>query len=160
MDLLFVQTQLLTVTICRTTTQLKRCSSRRTVTVTHWMSCIANWRRTVSVHTLSNLLSSTCWWRWWLWIWMILLIIDNDYYHTYSLYIKCSKVSVMYVHNGGRGQLSSEWRHNENDMAMTIAGLWRYGDWQRGHGLHHSSNTIMTHWINQWTMAFFLIESH
>ena len=21
-------------------------------------------------------------------------------------------------------------RHNENDVTMTIAGLWRYGDWQ------------------------------
>jgi len=31
-------------------------------------------------------------------------------------------------------------RHNEieNDVTMTIAGLWRYGDWRRGHGLHHS----------------------
>jgi len=71
-----------------------------------------------------------------------------------SLYIKCSKVSVRtYVRNGGRGQLSSEWRHNENDVitrtgaasaasavgmrrhnendvTMTIAGLWRYGDWR------------------------------
>jgi len=52
--------------------------------------------------------------------------------------------------NGGRGQLRSEWgqnendvimrtgaasavgarRHNENDVTMTIAGLWRYGDWR------------------------------
>jgi len=31
-----------------------------------------------------------------------------------SLYIKRGKVSVTYVGNGGRGQLSSEWRHNEN----------------------------------------------
>ena len=59
----------------------------------------------------------------------------------------------MYVRNGGRGQLSSEWRYNENDVimrteaasaasavgarrqneddvTMTIAGLWRYGDWR------------------------------
>jgi len=53
-----------------------------------------------------------------------------------------------YVRNGGRGQLSSEWRHsendvimrtgaaigasrhNENDVTMTIAVLWRYGDWR------------------------------
>jgi len=34
-----------------------------------------------------------------------------------------------YAHNGGRSQLSSEWHHNENDVTMTIAGLWRYGDW-------------------------------
>jgi len=71
-----------------------------------------------------------------------------------SLYIKRGKVSVFtYVRNGGRGQLSSEWRqnendvimrtgaasaasavsarrHNENDVTMTIAGLWRYGDWR------------------------------
>jgi len=31
-------------------------------------------------------------------------------------------------------------RHNENDVTMTIAGLCRYGDWQRGHRLHRSSN--------------------
>jgi len=56
----------------------------------------------------------------------------------------------MYVRNGGHGQLSSEWRHNENDdimrtgaanavgarchnendVTMTVAGLWRYGDWR------------------------------
>ena len=71
-----------------------------------------------------------------------------------SLYIKRSKVSVRtphtYVRNGGCGQLSSEWRHNENDVitrtgaasavgarrhdenevTMTIAGLWRYSDWR------------------------------
>jgi len=58
-----------------------------------------------------------------------------------------------YVRNAGRGQLSSELRHNENDVimrtgaasaasavgarrhnendvTMTIAGLWRYGDWR------------------------------
>jgi len=65
------------------------------------------------------------------------------------LYIKRGKVSVTYVCNGGCGQLSSEWRHNDNDVIMrtgaaqaigarrhnenditiTIAGLWRYGDW-------------------------------
>ena len=30
----------------------------------------------------------------------------------------------------GHGQLSSEWRHNENDVIMIIAGVWRYGDWR------------------------------
>jgi len=41
-----------------------------------------------------------------------------------------------YVRNAGRGQLSSEWRHNENDVIMIIAGLVadgtgrRYGDWR------------------------------
>jgi len=30
-------------------------------------------------------------------------------------------------------------RHNENDVTMTIAGLWRYVDWRRGHGLHRSN---------------------
>jgi len=39
-----------------------------------------------------------------------------------------------YVSNAGRGQLSSEWRHNENDVIMIIAGLVadgrRYGDWR------------------------------
>jgi len=38
-------------------------------------------------------------------------------------YIKRGKVSVRtyirsYVRNGGRGQFSSEWRHNENDVIM------------------------------------------
>ena len=23
-----------------------------------------------------------------------------------------------------------EWRHNENDVTMIIAGLWRHGDWR------------------------------
>jgi len=41
-----------------------------------------------------------------------------------------------YVRNAGRGQLSSEWRHNENDVTMIIAGLVadgtgrKYGDWR------------------------------
>jgi len=52
-----------------------------------------------------------------------------------GLYIKHGKVSVRYVYvtdvrNDGRGQLSSEWRHNENDVTAAIAGLWRYGDWR------------------------------
>jgi len=37
---------------------------------------------------------------------------------------------VTYVRNAGRGQLSSEGRHNENDVTMTMAGLCRYGDWR------------------------------
>jgi len=71
----------------------------------------------------------------------------------HSLYIKRDRVSVTYVRNGGRAQLSSEWRHNENDVimrtgaasaastagarrhnendvTMIIAGLSRYGDWR------------------------------
>ena len=52
-----------------------------------------------------------------------------------SLYIKRGKVSVRtyvrtyvsYVRNAGRGQLSSEWRHNENSSLMDIA----YGDWRQ-----------------------------
>jgi len=40
-----------------------------------------------------------------------------------SLHIKRGKVSVhtyvrTSVRNGGRGQLSSKWRHNENDVMM------------------------------------------
>jgi len=31
--------------------------------------------------------------------------------------------------------------HNENDVTMTIADSWRYGDWRCGHGLHRSSNS-------------------
>jgi len=44
------------------------------------------------------------------------------YYNSKSLYIKRGKVSVRnvwtFVHNAGRGQLSSEWRHNENHVIM------------------------------------------
>jgi len=71
-----------------------------------------------------------------------------------SLYIKRGKVSAvrcpnvcMFVRHAGRGQLSSEkrhnenyvlmrmglrapWRHNENDVIMMIAVLRRYGDWR------------------------------
>jgi len=49
-----------------------------------------------------------------------------------SLYVKRRKMSVVrsYVRNCGRGQLSSGRRHNENDVTVTIAGLWRYGDWR------------------------------
>jgi len=47
-----------------------------------------------------------------------------------SLYIKRGKVSVRtYVRNAGRGQLSSEWRNNDNDVTLIIAGR-RYGDWR------------------------------
>ena len=38
-------------------------------------------------------------------------------------------VRTYVVRNGGRGQLSSEWRHNENDVTVIIAGR-RYGDWR------------------------------
>jgi len=51
-----------------------------------------------------------------------------------SLYIKRGKVSMhTFVRHAGRGQLSSKWRYNENDVIMIIAGSWR-----RGHGLHRS----------------------
>jgi len=46
--------------------------------------------------------------------------------HIYVL----NAVRCPYVRNGRRGQLSSEWRHNENGVTMTIAGLLRYGDWR------------------------------
>jgi len=53
-----------------------------------------------------------------------------------SLYIKCGKMSVhTYDCNAEHGQLSIEWRHNENDVIMIIAGLVadgpsrRYRDW-------------------------------
>jgi len=73
------------------------------------------------------------------------------------MYIKRGKVSAQtyvrsYARNAGRGQISSECRHNENDVimrtgavstasavarrhnendvTMTIAGLWRYGNWR------------------------------
>jgi len=37
-----------------------------------------------------------------------------------SLYFKRGKVSVTYICNGGRGQLSSECRHNENGAASAV----------------------------------------
>jgi len=75
-----------------------------------------------------------------------------------SLYIKCGKVSVRsYVCNAGRGQLSSEWRHNENgdcERRRRETGEWRHNDnswlteiWQLatcGHGLQHSSTRRKT----------------
>jgi len=62
-------------------------------------------------------------------------------------------VSATYVRNAQRGQLSSEWRHNENDVIMrtgTAIREWRHNDnsWlveilrlaTCGHGLQCSSN--------------------
>jgi len=49
--------------------------------------------------------------------------------------VRCPYVRS-YARNAGRGQLSSKWRHNQNDVTMIIAGLvadstgWRYDDWQ------------------------------
>jgi len=57
-----------------------------------------------------------------------------------NLYI-LNAVRCPYIRTGGRGQLSSEWCHNENDVTVTIAGLWIYGNWRRGQGLQCSSIT-------------------
>ena len=63
-------------------------------------------------------------------------MLQTDTARLTSLYIKrgirCPYVRtyVTYVRNAGRGQLSSEWRHKENDVIMIIDGLWRYGDWR------------------------------
>jgi len=84
--------------------------------------------------------------------------LHRYYTHVYSLFVhylyilnavKCPYSVCSYVRNAGRGQLRSEWRHNENDVIMRtgaaraggargvndvimiIAGLWRYGDWRR-----------------------------
>jgi len=56
-----------------------------------------------------------------------------------SVYIKVSVRMYVrsYVRNGGRDQLSSEWCHNQNDVIMRIAGLWRYGEWQH----------VATYWL-------------
>jgi len=51
--------------------------------------------------------------------------------HLYTLNaVRCPYVRTFVRRNGGRGQISSERRHNENDVTMIIAGLWRYGDWR------------------------------
>ena len=58
--------------------------------------------------------------------------------HLYILNV----VRCPYVRNGGRGKRSRQGRHNENggcerprrhnenDVIIIIAGLWRYGDWR------------------------------
>jgi len=50
-----------------------------------------------------------------------------------SLYIKRGKVSVnengVIMRTGAASAVGAR-RHNENDVTMTIAGLWRYGDWR------------------------------
>ena len=51
-----------------------------------------------------------------------------------------------YVCNAGRGQLSSEWRHNENDVIMIIVGL--YGDWRR---VATGCNALVLVWVNKET---------
>jgi len=87
--------------------------------------------------------------------------------------VRCPYVRS-YVRNAGRGQLSSEWRHNENDVIMITAGLvagcerhkrepseWRHNDnswlsvrWRYrletwglatcGHGLQRCSTYLVT----------------
>jgi len=36
----------------------------------------------------------------------------------------------MFVRNAWCDQLNSECHHNDNDITMIIAGLWRYDDWR------------------------------
>jgi len=83
-------------------------------------------------------------------LWRCIKLIEGD------IFIKRGKVSVRtHVRNAGRGQFSSnwrhnkndiimrtgggckrrrretrEWRHNENDVITITAGLWRYADWR------------------------------
>ena len=71
--------------------------------------------------------------------------------------VRCPRTDVRPSRWGG--QLSSERRHNENDVimrtgaasavgarrpendvTMIVAALWRYGDWTCGHKLQRSSN--------------------
>jgi len=84
--------------------------------------------------------SMVCWsvclalsWALQQWLNRLITCWGTHWRHLVNLYIlnvvRCSCVRS-YVRNGGRGQLSSEWRHNENDVTMTITGLWRYGDWR------------------------------
>jgi len=51
-----------------------------------------------------------------------------------------SSVANDVIMRTGAASAASVRRHNENDVAMTVAGLWRYDDWRRGHGLHCCSN--------------------
>jgi len=43
----------------------------------------------------------------------------------------------------GMGAAISARRHNENDVTVAIAGLWRYGGWNRGHRLHRSGEQVL-----------------
>jgi len=52
-----------------------------------------------------------------------------------------------FVHNAGRGQLSSEWRHNENDVIMIIGNLWRLVTC--GRGLQRTSDIYKASKITQ-----------
>jgi len=76
----------------------------------------------------SEIMYACWWWTFWTtalkWMFIILYILNA---------VRCP-----YVRNAGRGQLSSEWRHNENDVIMITAGLVadgtgrKYGDmWLR-----------------------------
>jgi len=81
----------------------------------------------------------------------VALTVTDHHRHlpTESLYIKRGKVSVTYVHSsvtvgvansivndvimrtGAASAVgTSARRQNENDVTVTIAGLWRYDDWR------------------------------
>jgi len=42
------------------------------------------------------------------------------------------------------------WKLQISNSSLTVAGLWRYGDWRRGHGLHRSSNNKWQWWMWMW----------
>jgi len=57
-------------------------------------------------------------------LYLVCLLMDRC---TVSLYIKYDKVSVTYVRSSVTVGMTSS---VANNVTMTIAGLWRYGDWQ------------------------------
>ena len=56
-------------------------------------------------------------------LYLVYLLMDRC---NVSLYIECDKVSVTYVRSSVTVGVTSS---VANDVTMTIAGLWRYGDW-------------------------------
>jgi len=73
--------------------------------------------------------------------------LPTTYIHS-NIFIYWMRQGVhMYVHYGRRGHLSNEWRHNENDVTMTIDSSWRHGDWRHmAMGCTVLVNTLSLSW--------------
>ena len=52
------------------------------------------------------------------------------YVHSYVRNSVCDELSSEWRNDENRGCEHRAIRHNENDVTMTIAGLWRHGDWR------------------------------
>jgi len=80
-----------------------------------WRHCVMSCADTAEPVEMSFGLSARVVWR------KHVLHWEQHWCHLANLYIlntvRCPYVRS-YIHNGGRGQLSSEWRHNESDIMM------------------------------------------